>query len=132
MTHEPAKPAGSTSAGVIRRASNEEAIVIWGELVRGGWILVDRFDDDVGRSFVLVRHMGHAIPRPWHRLSARERAVVDAVAAGHTNRHIAATLGISISTVAGHLRAARRKLDGARRVDFVREWVPAKIPPEIK
>jgi DNA-binding CsgD family transcriptional regulator len=64
--------------------------------------------------------------RSWDRLSGRERAVVEGVAAGKTNREIAGALGIAISTVAGHLRAARRKLDGVRRIDLVRAWAAAK------
>jgi DNA-binding CsgD family transcriptional regulator len=106
----------------IRRASREEAHAIWRELVSGHWSIVDRFDDGNGRRIVLVELTNEAASRPWHRLSAREKMIVAAVANGRSNREIAADLAISVSTVAGYLRSARKKLGGARRIDLVREW----------
>ena len=120
---------GLAGAGV-RRASPDEAAAIWGELLRGAWSIVDRFDDASGRRFLLVLRAGAPPVRAWERLSDRERAIVAAVAAGRGNRTIAAELGVSTSTVAGHLRAARRKLGGIRRVDLVREWLAAARPSD--
>lgn len=93
----------------------------WRQLSQGQWVVLDCIDDGHGRRFILARFQRSG-ERPWHRLSARERMVVAAVAAGRSNREIAETLGISVSSVAGYLRAARRKLGGPRRVDLVREW----------
>jgi DNA-binding CsgD family transcriptional regulator len=106
----------------ISRVLPAEAIAVWRALLCGRWSVVDRFDDSHGRRFVLAHFVGGGTPRPWHRLSPRERTIVAAVAGGHSNAQIASQLSISVSTVAGHLRSARRKLGGARRVDLVREW----------
>lgn len=106
----------------VTQASEREAAVIWLQLSRGDWSIVDRFDDGQGRRYVFALYRGPALPRPWHRLTARERSIVAEVARGRSNRQVAARLGVSASTVAGHLRAACRKLGGARRVDLVREW----------
>jgi DNA-binding CsgD family transcriptional regulator len=105
----------------IRRLAGEEAEGLWRQLLQGGWSIVERFDD-AGRSVVLALRTGEPPPRPWHLLTARERGIIAAVAAGNSNREIAADLGVSISTVAGHLRAARRKLGGMRRIELAREW----------
>ena len=51
----------------------------------------------------------------WHSSSARERQVLVGVAQGHTNREIAAQLGISHRTVETHRESLMRKL-GVRTV----------------
>ena len=113
----------------VRRVSAAEAAATWWQLPRGAWVELDRFDDGRGRRLVLARHDG--VPaRPWHRLSQREKSVVAAVAAGRSNRQIAALLGVSVSTVAGHLRSARKKLGDPRRVDLVREWGSGSVGEE--
>lgn len=113
----------------VRRATAAEAAATWWQLLQGAWIELDRFDDGRGRRLVLARHDGIAV-RPWHRLSQREKSVVAAVAAGRSNRQIAALLGVSVSTVAGHLRSARKKLGDPRRVDLVREWGSGSVGEE--
>lgn len=110
----------------IRRLSEQEALLTWNQLARGDWAVLDRIDDGNGRRFVLARR-GAASKRPWHRLSEREMTVVAAVAAGRTNREIAGTLGVSTSTVASHLRSAKKKLGGVRRLELVREWGPTRL-----
>jgi DNA-binding CsgD family transcriptional regulator len=105
----------------VRRLAGHEAVGLWRQLFQGSWSIVERFDEQ-GRSMVLAMHVGTPRSRPWDRLSARERAIVSAVAAGKSNREIAEGFGVSVSTVAGHLRAARSKLGGVRRIDLVREW----------
>lgn len=118
--HETHSCARGVSAAV-RRASPAEAAAVWRQLLQGEWVEVDRIDDGCGRRLVLARFDGTR-PRPWHLLSRREKTVVAAVAAGRSNRQIAELLGISVSTVAGHLRTARKKLGDPCRVDLVREW----------
>lgn len=113
------------SLATVRRASDSEAIAVWRDLCRGGWVVLDHIDDGHGRRFVLARPTARH-ERPWHRLSIREKAILDFVAAGHSNRYIARSLGISVSTVASHLRSARSKLGGPRRLDLVREWGEAR------
>lgn len=57
-------------------------------------------------------------------LSAREREAVDLVAAGFTLRAAAERMGVSVSTLRGHLLCARLKLgfrDGAAFRAWARE-----------
>ncbi|HKZ12915.1 MAG TPA: helix-turn-helix transcriptional regulator, partial [Solirubrobacterales bacterium] len=51
-------------------------------------------------------------------LTARERDVCELVAAGRTNREVAATLFLSPRTVEHHLRAAYRKLGVRSRTEL--------------
>jgi DNA-binding NarL/FixJ family response regulator len=57
-----------------------------------------------------------AATRPTARLSGREREVLGLVASGATNKDIAATLGISTSTVKNHLQKILDKLHLENRV----------------
>ncbi|MEU8317312.1 response regulator transcription factor [Nonomuraea sp. NPDC048881] len=54
-----------------------------------------------------------------HPLSERETDVVRAVAAGRTNREIAAALHISLSTAKGHISAILDKLGIRNRVEII-------------
>jgi DNA-binding CsgD family transcriptional regulator len=54
----------------------------------------------------------------WASLTAAERAVADLVAAGLTNRQVAARLFVSPHTVAFHLRRIFRKLEVTSRVEL--------------
>ncbi|PZS30477.1 MAG: hypothetical protein DLM59_11190, partial [Pseudonocardiales bacterium] len=56
--------------------------------------------------------------RPWHPLSAREYAVADLVAAGLTNRQIAAELVLSPRTVSAHVAHILAKLGASRRAEI--------------
>jgi len=55
---------------------------------------------------------GH--PAPFPELTAREREVLDLIAAGHSNHQIAEQLGLSAKTVANHISAIFAKLQGGR------------------
>jgi DNA-binding NarL/FixJ family response regulator len=70
-------------------------------------------------SAAVVQHLGAAVrgevatdaPRQrLERLTPREREVLSRVAAGHTNREIAAQLGISPRTVESHRESLMKKL----------------------
>src|SRR5262249_58567315 len=54
----------------------------------------------------------------WASLTGAERAVADLVAAGLTNRQVAARLFVSPHTVAFHLRHIYRKLEVTSRVEL--------------
>jgi DNA-binding CsgD family transcriptional regulator len=112
----------------IRRTRPEEAAAVWRELCQGGWAIVDRIDDGCGHRIVLARAVLQATPRPWHLLSPRERTVVQWAATGRTNPEIAAKLGVSVPTVAGYLRAARKKLGWISRIDLIKEWTALSAP----
>lgn len=57
--------------------------------------------------------------RPLPRLTRREQDVLDLMAAGRSNRHIAERLGISENTVKNHVRRILEKLQAASRVEAV-------------
>jgi DNA-binding NarL/FixJ family response regulator len=54
-------------------------------------------------------------------LTRRERDVLTLLAGGHSNREIAATLGIGVETVKDHVASLYRKFDVGDRVSAVRE-----------
>jgi DNA-binding NarL/FixJ family response regulator len=56
---------------------------------------------------------------PFPELTAREREVLDLLAAGHSNRQIAEQLGLSGKTVANHLSAIFAKLQVADRTQAI-------------
>jgi DNA-binding CsgD family transcriptional regulator len=93
--------------GALRRHDPEEAIAIWQALVAGRWSLIDHVDSD-GRRYI-VAHRNDARVPDMRGLTLRERQVLAYAALGHTNKVIAYELGLSASTVAGHLARARAK-----------------------
>jgi DNA-binding CsgD family transcriptional regulator len=102
----------------LRRRDPEEAVSIWKGLVAGRWSVADHFDRD-GRRYVLARRNDPSAP--GHAgLSARECQVVAYAALGHSNKLIAYTLGLSLSAVAMHLRAAASKLGVESRIALIR------------
>jgi DNA-binding CsgD family transcriptional regulator len=80
------------------------------------WTLVESFERD-GASFVLLRR--EPAERWAARLSARERQVLEGLAAGATTKEVAFELGLAISTVAVLLMRARRKLGVRTRSELV-------------
>jgi DNA-binding NarL/FixJ family response regulator len=60
-----------------------------------------------------------ATPTPFPELTAREREVLDLLAAGHSNHQIAQRLGLSVKTVANHLSAIFAKLQVADRTQAI-------------
>jgi DNA-binding CsgD family transcriptional regulator len=62
---------------------------------------------------------------PWYPLTARELEVARLVAAGGTNREIAARLFLSPKTVAAHVEHILTKLGAARRTEIA-AWVAAR------
>jgi DNA-binding NarL/FixJ family response regulator len=60
-----------------------------------------------------------ATPTPFPELTAREREVLDLLAAGRTNHQIADQLGLSAKTVANHISAIFAKLQVADRTQAI-------------
>jgi DNA-binding NarL/FixJ family response regulator len=58
-------------------------------------------------------------PTPFPELTAREREVLDLIAAGRNNRQIAEQLGLSAKTVANHISAIFAKLQVADRTQAI-------------
>jgi DNA-binding NarL/FixJ family response regulator len=95
--------------GSLRRRDSDEALAIWEGLIAGRWSLVDHVDSD-GRRYLLAHRNDPRAP-DVRGLTLRERQVLGYVAAGHSNKVIAYELGLTQSTVGGHLARARRKLN---------------------
>jgi DNA-binding NarL/FixJ family response regulator len=70
---------------------------LWPELVAGRWTLADRFESD-GRRYVIACRNEETGPR-LRAIGPRERAVLDLVARGESNKAIALELGVSEPTV---------------------------------
>jgi ATP/maltotriose-dependent transcriptional regulator MalT len=66
----------------------------------------------------LVRSLG-AVRDHFPELTAREREVLDLLAAGRSNHQIADQLGLSTKTVANHLSAIFAKLQVADRTQAI-------------
>jgi DNA-binding NarL/FixJ family response regulator len=93
----------------------------WRELWRGDWSLVSQHIDRHGRRYlVAVRTEGSSRKAP--PLSTRERDVCARVAKGRSNKAIAYDLGISLSTVAGHIAKSMQKLGVRSRVALIVRW----------
>jgi DNA-binding NarL/FixJ family response regulator len=95
--------------GSLRRRNGDEALAIWEGLIAGRWSLVDHVDSD-GRRYLLAHRNDPRAP-DVRGLTLRERQVLGYVAAGHSNKVIAYEMGLTQSTVAGHLARARQKVN---------------------
>ncbi len=83
-------------------------VAAWRALVAGRWSLVDTFDTDKKRFFVL-RQNEPAAPGP-DRLTPSQRAIAAYVAMGHSNKAIAYHLGLSESAISRALDQIVRRL----------------------
>ncbi len=114
--------AADRARGPLRRRAPEEAIETWRGLIAGRWTLVDHFDGDGRRYFVVHRNDPEA-PDP-RALTLRERQIVGYVALGQSNKLIAYELGLSPSTVAVHLQRASAKLGAQSRAAIAASVTP--------
>ncbi|MFE2586786.1 LuxR C-terminal-related transcriptional regulator [Streptomyces sp. NPDC059378] len=73
-----------------------------------------------GSSYFGSSLAGHSLPAPPPRITLRERQILQLVAAGSTDREIAAELNITENTVHTHLERLRRKSGSRRRADLTR------------
>lgn len=125
------RPASGTSArDELRRAAqnldrvrasrsagrSEEVTDLWRCMVAGRWSLVDEFDHD-GRRFVLA--LPNEVEASGGGLSKRELQVLEELAKGRSNKEIAYSLGLAVSTVSTLLSRAARKTRARSRVELV-------------
>ena len=67
-----------------------------------------------------------------HKLTARQRDVVERVARGLANKEIAAELGISERSVKGHVSDLRRKFDTPNRAGLIAHLVELRRLPALE
>ena len=87
------------------RREEVEALELWQGLVEGRWSLIDRYDTDGRRYYVAMANPPDGVDA--RQLTGVEAQVTAQVVAGEPNGIIAYSLGVSESTVAGHLSNAR-------------------------
>jgi DNA-binding NarL/FixJ family response regulator len=109
------------------RARSRRGVALWPELVAGRWTLADRFESD-GRRYVIACRNEAAGPA-LRALSARQRAVLELVARGDSNKAIAIELGVSEPTVSRIVRDAFRRL-GTNLAEVV-ELIAATRRPAV-
>jgi len=100
-----------------------EVVAMWEGVLDGRWSLVENFERDGRRYFIVLENQpGVRDPRA---LTARERHVVDLVAHGRSNKHIADELDVSLGTVAKLLQRALDKLGLKSRHELI--WVQQRL-----
>lgn len=116
--------------GPLRDAEPDHAMSLWTALADGRWSLADRLDSD-GRHFVVAYRNDLGAPGP-SELTARERDVVAWASGGASLKEIAYALGVGLSTVAGQLASAMRKLRVTSRGELATLWTAtrAAVPGE--
>ncbi|MFZ5892049.1 MAG: helix-turn-helix transcriptional regulator [Myxococcota bacterium] len=95
---------------------------VWSALCSGRWSLIEDFERD-GRCYFLVCRNEPRLAKA-RALSERERRVCEYAALGYSNKLIAYSLGLAVSTVAAHLERARRKLGGKARLEALQGLLP--------
>jgi DNA-binding NarL/FixJ family response regulator len=103
---------------VLKRAAAEELIYAIRTVAAGGLYL----DPAVAGQFVggLVRRGAGLVACAGAELSHREGEVVQLIAAGHSNKEVAARLGLSVKTVETYKGRSLEKLGLRSRADLVR------------
>jgi DNA-binding NarL/FixJ family response regulator len=101
------------------RPHADDALAAWQALTQGRWSLLDRFEEG-GRRYLIAHRNVPAADGP-DAFTPPERLVAQYASLGHSNKLIAHELGLSIGTVARHLRRASAKLGARSRVDLVRK-----------
>lgn len=108
------------------RDADPHAMDPWTALVSGRWSMVDQFDTDGRRYFVVVENAPVvADPRA---LSDRERHALAYAAVGYSNNAIAYHLGLEEATVSRVTRSGMAKLGLATRQELVKGF--ARLAPE--
>lgn len=91
-----------------RSESPTSSVELWRALVSGRWSVVEHFERD-GKRYYLA-HKNDPELAADRGLTPRERQVFAYAELGHSDKLIAYTLGLSLSTVSTLLSNARRKL----------------------
>jgi DNA-binding CsgD family transcriptional regulator len=110
-----------------RTLGDEEAVRVWRALWAGRWTLVDR-EERGGRCYLVARKNDPQLAEP-RALLPRERQVLAYAQLGHSQKFIGFELGLSPSTVAGHLASGLRKLGLDDRTQLAQ--LPDMLRPSV-
>ena len=133
--------AGHPATAVLVLTMSEDDESLFAALRAGarGYLLKESAADDIVRAVITVARGGTVlgarvsarvldaalarplpeVPRPFARLTEREREVLDLVARGYPNARVAHHLGVSEKTVRNHVSAVLAKLPAATRAEAV-------------
>jgi DNA-binding CsgD family transcriptional regulator len=103
------------------RLGADETAAVWTGIAEGRWRIV-AVREATGRRVVVVRRQAGAA------LSRRERTAVALAALGRSNKEIAYALGVAVSTAAGLLAAAARRVGVRSRRELIATFGPAASP----
>jgi DNA-binding NarL/FixJ family response regulator len=93
------------------RVDDEDSSELLRNLMTGHWFTITQFERD-GRRYHLVHNDDPEVAGN-HALTRRERQVLGYAELGQSNKLIAYSLGLSISTVSTLLERARKKVSSA-------------------
>jgi two-component system, NarL family, response regulator NreC len=113
--------AGAT--GYVLKRSNPDELLTAIRTVAAGETYIDPQVTAAAGTAALTRGPRSAFssaPQPTTPLSNRETEVIRLLAAGHTNKDIAESLGVSVKTVETYKARVMSKLHLERRVDIVK------------
>ncbi|MBV8518982.1 MAG: response regulator transcription factor [Acidobacteria bacterium] len=102
------------SGYVLKQTAGDELVSAIRTVLSGGTYLDPTVAGKMFESGTAIRGAAS------DELTAREREVLTMVAYGHTNKEIAAVLGITVKTVETHKANGMQKLDIGSRADLVR------------
>jgi two-component system, NarL family, nitrate/nitrite response regulator NarL len=99
---------------VLKEAATRHLIDGIHGVMKGKFLIGSEIADDMAGA---IRHAGTPRDKPYG-LTPREIAIVEAIAAGDSNRDISARLGISLQTVKHHLTSVFDKTGTSTRLEL--------------
>ena len=99
---------------VLKESATRQLIEGIHRVMEGRFLIGSEVADDLAQA---VRHVGTEKAKPYG-LTPRELEIVDAIAAGDSNRDIAARLNISLQTVKHHLTSVFDKTGTSTRLEL--------------
>jgi DNA-binding NarL/FixJ family response regulator len=109
-------------AYLLKSDAKQYLIAAVESLSRGKPFFTERLSEQLLEAFLSVHQA-----RPGASLSPRERAVVQLIAEGHSNREMSEILSLSVKTVETHRAAAMRKLNVTSTAAIVRYAIRNKL-----
>jgi DNA-binding NarL/FixJ family response regulator len=108
------------SGYILKKAAGTDLVAAIRAVHRGGLVLDPEIARDAMTGEPATGAALTAEPDPYERLTDREKQVLKLVAEGHSNKDVAAILGISIKTAMSHREHVMVKLAAHNRTDVIR------------